>query len=166
MTDISTLRHNAFSAKLAVHRVAAFYNDLKRTDLLQRIPETQDTFSGHQLRGMFDEFRDLSRRMESALSEEVTRLSVDAEHAVNAYALAHYGFSPGDDIDVGPPDASGQSKFRVLKVFLQSGTDSDIRVDAARLDADGSPGARWDLFMKAPGQMQMEKSKQSEANAR
>jgi hypothetical protein len=166
MTDISTLRHNAFSAKLAVHRVAAFYNDLKRTDLLQRIPETQDTFSGHQLRGMFDEFRDLSRRMESALSEEVTRLSVDAEHAVNAYALAHYGFSPGDNIDVGPPDASGQSKFRVLKVFLQSGTDSDIRVDAARLDADGSPGARWDLFMKAPGQMQMEKSKQSEANAR
>jgi hypothetical protein len=166
MTDVSTLRHDAFSAKLAVHRVAAFYNDLKRTDLLQRIPETQDTFSGHQLRGMFDEFRDLSRRMESALSEEVTRLSVDAEHAVNAYSLAHYGFSPGDDIDVGLPDASGMAKVRVLKVFLQSGSDSDIRVDAAQLDPDGSLGARWDLFMKAPGQMQIEKSKESDANAR
>jgi hypothetical protein len=115
---------------------------------------------------MFDEFRDRSRRLESALSEEVSRLAVDAEHAVNAYALAHYGFSPGDDIDVGLPDASGHVKFRVLKVFLQSGTDSDIRVDATRLDPDGSPGVRWDLFMKAPGEMQMEKSKQSEANAR
>jgi hypothetical protein len=165
MTDISTLRHNAFSAKLAVHRVAAFYHDLKRTDLLQRIPETQDTFSGHQLRGMFDELRDLSRRMESALSEEVTRLSLDAELAVNAYALAHYGFSPGDDIDVGLSDIGGQVKFRVLKVFLQSGTESDIRLDAARVDSNGSLGVRWDLFMKGPGQMQMEKSKQSEANA-
>jgi len=165
MTDISTLRHDAFSAKLAVHRIAAFYNDLKRTDLSQRIPETQDTFTGHQLRGMFDEFRDLSRRMESALSEEVTRLSADAEFAVNAYALAHYGFSPGDDIDVGLPGISGERKFRVLKVFLQSGTDSDIRIDAARLDADGNPSVRWDLFMTGPGQVQMEKSKQSETSA-
>jgi hypothetical protein len=166
MTDVSTLRHNAFSAKLAVHRVAAFYNDLKRTDLAQRIPETQDTFSGHQLRNIFDEFRDLSRRMESALSEEVTRLSVDAEYAVNAYAKAHYGFSPGEDIDLGLPGPDSQVRFRVLKVFLQSGTDCDIRVDATRLDPDGSPGARWDLFMKGPGQVQMEKSKQCEADAR
>jgi hypothetical protein len=53
----------------------------------------------------------------------------------------------------------------VLKVFLQSGTESDIRLDAARVDSNGSLGVRWDLFMKGPGQMQMEKSKQSEANA-
>jgi hypothetical protein len=165
MTDVSTLRHNAFSAKLAVHRVAAFYDDLKRTDLAQRIPETQDTFSGHQLRGMFDELRDLSRRIESALSEEVMRLALDAEFAVNAYALAHYGFSPGDDIDVGLPGVGSQARFRVHKVFLQSGTDSDIRVDANRLEPDGSLGVRWDLFMKGPGQMQMEKSKQSDAIA-
>ena len=149
-----------------MHRVAAFYNDLKRTDLAQRIPETQDTFSGHQLRNIFDEFRDLSERMESALSEEVTRLSVDAEDAVNAYAKAHYGFSPGEDIDVRLLSPDSLVKFRVLKVFLQSGTDSDIRVDATRLDSDGSRGVRWDLFMSAPGQVQMEKSRQCEASAR
>jgi hypothetical protein len=158
MSDVSSLRHRAFSAKLAVHRVAAFYNEFKRTDLAQRVPETQDTLSGHQLRTLFEEFQDVCRRMESALFEEVTRLSVDAEYAVNSYTKAHYGFAPGEDIDVSLPTDEGRHHFRVIKVFLQSGTESDVRVDATQIDVDGSPGPRWDIFMKGPGQVQAEKS--------
>ncbi len=158
MNDVSNLRHNAFSAKLAVHRIAAFYNEFKRSDLANRIPETQDTLSGHELRNLFEEFQDLSRRMESALFEEMTRLSVDAEYAVHSYAKARYGFGPGEDIAVALPGAVGEAKVRVVKVFLQSGTESDIRVDASQLGADGNPGVRWDIFMKGPGQVQPDKS--------
>ena len=49
-------------------------------------------------------------------------------------------------------------KFRILKVFLQSGTDSDIRLDGIQLNADGTPGVRWDLFMSGPGEFQLKKS--------
>ena len=166
MSDVSSLRHRAFSAKLAVHRITAFYNEFKRTDLAQRVPETQDTLSGHQLKVLLEEFQDVCRRMESALFEEVTRLSVDAEYAVNSYAKAHYGFAPGEDIDVTLPTAEGHPHFRVIKVFLQSGTESDVRVDATQIGADGTPGARWDIFMKAPGQVQADKSIKRDASAR
>lgn len=166
MSDVSSLRHRAFSAKLAVHRIAAFYNEFKRSDLAQRVPETQDTLSGHQLRILFEEFQDVCRRLESALFEEVTRLSVDAEYAVNSYAKAHYGFGPGEDIDVSLPTTDGKPVFRVLKVFLQSGTESDVRLDATEIGDDGKPGARWDIFMKAPGQVQAEKSIKRETIAR
>jgi hypothetical protein len=166
MADLPTLRHKAFTAKLAVHRVSAFYNEFKRTDLAQRAPETQDTLSGHQLKTLLEEFQDVSRRMESALFEEVTRLSVDAEYAVNSYAKARYGFGPGDDIEITLPAPNGKAKFRVLKVFLQSGTDSDIRVDATQLSADGRPGVRWDIFLAGPGEVQMEKSIKREVGAR
>jgi hypothetical protein len=46
----------------------------------------------------------------------------------------------------------------VVKVFLQSGTEGDIRVDASQLGADGNPGVRWDMFMKGPGQVQPDKA--------
>jgi hypothetical protein len=166
MNDVSNLRHNAFSAKLAVHRVATFYNEFKRSDLAHRIPETQNTLSGHQLRNLFEEFQDLSRRMQSALFDEMTRLSLEAEYAVHSYAKARYGFGPGEEIDVTLPGPVGEAKVRIVKVFLQSGTESDIRVDASQLGADGNPEARWDIFMKGPGQVQPDKSIKRELGAR
>ena len=158
MTDIAALRHEAFLAKLAVHRIATYYNEVRRADLTARFPETQNTLSGIELRNLFERFDETSRAMETALREEMVRLSVEAEWAVNAYAKAHYGFGPGDDIEVALPGGEHEVKFRILKVFLQSGTDSDIRLDGIQLNADGSPGVRWDLFMSGPGEFQLKKS--------
>jgi hypothetical protein len=157
MTDIAALRHEAFVTKLAVHRIATFYNEVRRADLTGRFPQTQDTLTGIHLRNLFEQFDEASRRMETALHEEMVRLSVEAEWAVNAYAKAYYGFTAGDDIEVTLPGGLHPVNFRVLKIFLQSGTDSDIRVDGIQLNADGTSGVRWDLFMSGPGELQTKK---------
>ena len=63
---------------------------------------------------------------------------LEAETAVNAYAKQCYGFGPGDDIQMGYPSSGSPVRLRVYKVFLQSGTDSDIRVDASCRQPDGT----------------------------
>ena len=52
--------------------------------------------------------------------------------------------------------------MRVNKVFLQSGTDSDVRVDASFVQPDGSVGSPWDLYMKGPGEFQLDKAQRRE----
>lgn len=84
------------------------------------------------------------------------RLASDAEQAVHDYVRLHYGFGPGDVIKLAYREL-GQLQLRVNKIFLQSGTDSDIRVDASFLQPDGTSGSRWDLYMKAPGEFQLDK---------
>ena len=96
----------------------------------------------------------------------MVRLSVEAEKAVNAYVRTHYGFGPGDDIRMGYPTPDSAVRLRVHKVFLQSGSDSDIRVDASFLKTDGITGSRWDVYMKAPGEFQFEKIQLREAATR
>jgi len=76
------------------------------------------------------------------------------------------GFGPGDDIRMGYPTADSAVRLRVHKVFLQSGSDSDIRVDASFLKTDGVTGSRWDVYMKGPGEFQFEKIQRREAPAR
>jgi hypothetical protein len=55
--------------------------------------------------------------------------------------------------------------LRVHKIFLQSGTDSDVRVDASFLQMDGNKGSRWDVYMKGPGEFQLEKIQRKESVA-
>jgi len=57
-------------------------------------------------------------------------------------------------------------RLRVHKVFLQSGTESDVRVDASSLQLDGDAGSRWDVYMKGPGEFQFEKIQRKETVAR
>ncbi len=156
--DFSALRHEAFTAKLAVHRVAAFYNELRRADLINRFPEMPATLSGYELSSLFEHYADRSRKLELALREEMIRLSVEAEWAVNAYAKARYGFSPGEDILVTLPGGERPVRFRLFKVFLQSTTESDVRLDGVQLNADSTPGVHWDLYMSGPGEIQLKKS--------
>ena len=58
---------------------------------------------------------------------------------------------------MGYPNPANPVRLRVHKVFLQSGTESDIRLDGSFLQDDGTTGSRWDIYMKAPGQFQFEK---------
>jgi hypothetical protein len=162
MPDVASLRLRAFSIKLALRRIAAFYHALRGAHLLESVPEAGELAAAPTLKVLFTEFRDLHTRMEAALFDEVTRLAVDAEGAVNAYVRAHYGFAPGDVIQV-PFPRHGTLPVRVMKVFLQSGAESDIRVDGAIVEHDGTmQPIRWDIFLKAPGQFQPEKMQMRE----
>ena len=89
-------------------------------------------------------------------------MSIEAEKTVNAYARARYGFAPGDQFQMGYPDAERPVTLRVHKVFLQSGTESDVRVDASLLEKDGARGDRWDVYMKGPGEFQFDKIQRKE----
>jgi hypothetical protein len=157
MPDVASLRLRAFSIKLALRRVAAFYHVLRAAHLVDNVPEASDLAAAPGLKTMFSEFCDLHVRMESALFDEMTRLALDAESAVNEYVRVHYGFGPGDVVQV-PFSRPGPLPVRVIKVFLQSGAESDIRVDGAILQLDGTAQTmRWDIYLKAPGQFQPEK---------
>jgi len=156
MPDVASLRLNAFSIKLSLRRVAAFYHQLRAARLLDAVPQVGDLAAAPHLKVIFDEFRDLHARLESSLFDEMTRLALDAEQAVHDYVKVHYGFGPGDIIKLAYRDV-GQLQLRVNKIFLQSGTDSDVRVDASFLLADGTGGSRWDLYMKGPGEFQLDK---------
>ena len=149
--EIAALRHRAFSVKLALRRVAASHNEIKRARLGQQIPELEYFVAAPHLKILF---------------EEMVRLSLEAEKSVNAYVKRHYGFAPGDDIQMGYPTSDSPVRLRVHKVFLQSGTDSDVRVDASFLQRNGSTGSRWDVYMKGPGEFQFEKIQRKEAHAR
>jgi len=163
--DIAALRHRAFSVKLALRKVAAFYNEIKRAKLNQQIPELEYFVAAPHLKFLFDEFQDLYTRVEASLFEEMIRLSVEAEKSVNAYVKKHYGFAPGDDIQMEYPSAERTLRLRVHKVFLQSGADSDVRVEGSLLQRDGSAASRWDLYMKGPGEFQFDKIQRREARA-
>ena len=157
MPDVSSLRLRAFSIKLALRRIAAFYHALRGAHLLESAPEAGDLAAAPALKLIFGEFRDLHTRMESLLFDEMARLAVDAESAVNDYVRAHYGFGPGEVIQV-PFPRHGMLPVRVAKVFLQSGAESDIRVDGSIVQIDGTiPAIRWDIYLKAPGQFQADK---------
>lgn len=157
MPDIASLRLRAFSVKLALRRVSAFYHALRAAHLLELVPEPGELAAVPSLKFVFTEFKDLHVRMESVLFDEMTRLAIDAESAVNDYVRAHYGFGPGDVIQV-PFPRPGPLPVRVAKVFLQSGAESDIRVDGSILQLDGTvQSIRWDIYLKGPGQFQPEK---------
>lgn len=162
MNDVLPLRIRAFSLKLTLRNVAAFYNDLRRARLVERLPALDDLESAVHLRHVFEEFKDVAQRLEHSVFEEVVRLSIEAEKTVNHYVRAHYGFGPGDVIEVPTGVADRPLRMTVNKVFLQSGSDSDIRVDGSVLAADGSTASRWDVHMKAPGVFQMELLKRRE----
>jgi hypothetical protein len=155
--DIATLRHRAFAVKLALRRIASFYNEMKRAKLADQVPELEYFVAAPHLKITFDELQDVHRRLETTLFDEMVRLSIEAEKSVNAYVKVHYGFAPGDDIQMGYPTSDSPVRLRVHKVFLQSGTDSDLRVDASFLQMDGNTGSRWDVYMRAPGEFQFEK---------
>jgi hypothetical protein len=152
-----SLRHRAFTIKLTLRRVAGYYTDLKRARLADRVPDLEGCDASPRLRKLFAEFSESHKHLESALLDEMVRLSIEAERTVNAYARTHYGFGPGDDIQVGYPNPGSPTRLRVHKVFLQSGTESDIRLDGSFLQTDGSTGSRWDIYMKGPGQFQFDK---------
>jgi hypothetical protein len=160
--DISALRHRAFSVKLALRRLAAFQDEIKRAKLTDRVPQIEALVAAPELGVLFDQFQDVHKRLETSLFDEVLRLSLEAEKAANAYCRAFYGFGPGDDIQMGYPTSSNPVRLRVHKIFLQSGTDSDIRVDASFVQNDGSAASRWDVYMKGPGEFQFEKIQRRE----
>ena len=161
MPDIASLRLRAFSVKLSLRRITTFHHQLRAAKLMDSVPQASDLAAAPHLKLVFDEFRHLHSRMESMLFEETTRLSQEAEQAAHAYVRAHYGFGPGDAINVVYPNV-GPVQLRVNKVFLQSGTDSDVRVDASFVQPDGSVGSRWDLYMKGPGEFQLDKTQRRE----
>jgi hypothetical protein len=139
---------------------------MKRARLSQQVPELEYFVAAPHLKHLFDEFQDVHARVETSLFEEMVRLSLEAEKSVNAYVKKHYGFAPGDDIQMGYPTANSPVRLRVHKVFLQSGTESDVRVDASSLQLDGDAGSRWDVYMKGPGEFQFEKIQRKETVAR
>jgi hypothetical protein len=153
----ASLRHRAFAVKLALRKVAGLYSDMKRARLTDRAPELEDCASAPRLRTLLEQFHEAHERLEKALLEEVVRLSIEAERTVNAYARSHYGFGPGDEIQVSYPSPGNPVRLRVHKVFLQSNTESDIRLDGSFLQTDGTTGSRWDIYMKGPGQFQFDK---------
>jgi hypothetical protein len=157
MSEVAALRLRAFSIKLALRRIAAFYHALRAARLLESVPEAGELAAAPTLKVILAEFKDVHTRMESMLFDEMARLAVDAESAVNDYVRAHYGFGPGDVIQV-PFPRQGTLPVRIVKAFLQSGAESDIRLDGAVVQFDGSTQAtRWDIYLKAPGQFQQDK---------
>jgi hypothetical protein len=158
MSDIAALRLRAFSAKLALKRLSAFYRQLKAAKLLESLPEAHEIAAAPGLKHALTEFGEVSRRVESQMFEEVTRLAVEAEEAANQYTRSRYGFGPGEVIKVEQIDGGAQ-RLRVAKVFLQCGTETDIRVEAVVLRPDGAPVSTWDLFYSAPGELQSAKGR-------
>lgn len=158
MSDIAALRLRAFSAKLALKRLSAFYRQLKAAKLLEALPEAHEIAAAPGLQQSLVEFGEVSRRVEAQMYEEVMRLAVEAEEAANTYARARYGFGPGEVIKVDQL-AGGPVRLRVAKVFLQSGAETDIRVEASALRPDGTPVSTWDLFYNAPGVLQSAKGR-------
>jgi hypothetical protein len=164
MSDIATLRLRAFSAKLALKRLGGFYHQLKSAGLADSLPESHEVAAAPGLLQTLSEFSDVHRRTETMLFEEVTRLAIEAEEAANLYARMQYGFGPGEVIKVEHP-TSGPVRLRVTKVFLQSGTDSDIRVEAASLRPDGTVIDTWDLYFGGPGQFQADRTRRRAPSA-
>jgi hypothetical protein len=158
MSDIAALRLRAFSAKLALKRLGALYRQLRAAKLLEALPEAHEIAAAPGLKHALSEFGEVSNRLETQLFEEVTRLAVEAEEAANTYARARYGFGPGEVIKV-EQMAGGPARLRVAKVYLQSGTETDIRVEASALRPDGTPVSTWDLYYNAPGQLQSAKGR-------
>jgi hypothetical protein len=157
MPDVATLRLQAFSIKLALRRISAFYHALRGAHLLENAPEAGELAAAPSLKVIFSEFKDLHARMESVLFDEMARLAIAAESAVNEYVRVHYGFGPGEVIEV-PLPRLGTRRLRVAKVFLQSGAESDIRVDCTISPHEGTAhAAHWDVYMKGPGQFQQDK---------
>jgi hypothetical protein len=153
----ASLRHRAFLLKLALRRISAFHADVRRAALADRVADVEGDIGTLELRRVFAEFTDVHRRLESALLDEMVRLAIDADRTVSMYARKRYGFGPGDEIKVAYPDADNPARLKVHKVFLQSDTDSDVRIDGSFLSEDGSLGSRWDIYMKGPGQFQFHK---------
>ena len=91
---IASLRHRAFAVKLALRKVAGFYSDMKRARLTERAPDVEDYAALPKLRAALEQFREAHERLETALLDEMVRLSIEAERTVNAYARTHYGFGP------------------------------------------------------------------------
>ncbi len=164
--DIAKLRHRAFAVKLALRRLAAFHHEMKRAQLSEQVPELEYFVAAPHVKVLFDELQDVHKRLETTLFDELVRLSLEAEKTVNAYAKMRYGFAPGDDIEMAIPISDSPVRLRVHKVFLQSGPDSDIRVDASSLQPNGVAGSRWDLYLKGPGEFQFEKIQRKEEVSR
>lgn len=154
---IASLRHRAFAVKLALRKVAGFYSDIKRARLTERASELEDYVAAPRLGTLFEQFREAHEQLEAALLDEMVRLSIEAERTANAYARTHYGFGPGDDIQMSYPNPANPVRLRVHKIFLQSNDESDIRLDGSFLQTDGTIGSRWDIYMKGPGQFQFDK---------
>ena len=154
---VAALRHRAFLVKLALRNVSAFYNEMKRARLAERVPDLEYSVVESKLKLMFDEMRDVHKRLEANLFGEMVRLSIEAERTVNAYSRARYGFAPGDEFQMDHPKVARVVTLRVHKVFLQSSRDSDVRVDASLMEDDGPRGSRWDVYMTGPGEFQYDK---------
>jgi hypothetical protein len=161
MPDVATLRLKPFSIKLTLRRVASFYQELRSAKLVEAVPGGSDLAAAPHLKHILAEFKDVHGRMETVLFDEMARLSADAECAVNDYVRTRYGFGPGDNIQLADP-RMGPVKLRVNKVFLQSASDSDIRVDASFMQPSGEAGSRWDLYMKSPGEFQLDRTTRRE----
>jgi hypothetical protein len=158
MSDVAALRLRAFSAKLALKRLSAFQQQLAAAKLLDALPDAHEIVAASELQRTLSEFVDVYRRVDALMFDHVAGLTVEVQEAANRYALARYGFAPGDLIKVEP--AGGEPlRLRVTKIFLQSSTESDIRVEAAVLRSDGVPTASWDLYYAGPGQLQAAKSR-------
>jgi hypothetical protein len=158
MSDIAALRLRAFSAKLALKRLGGFYARLKTAALADGLPESHEVAATPGLQQTLSEFSDVHRRTETMLFEEVRRLAIEAEEAANLYARMEYGFGPGEVVKVQHP-SGGPVRLRVTKIFLQSGSDSDIRVEAASLRPDGTVIDTWDLYFAAPGKFQADRTR-------
>jgi hypothetical protein len=158
MSDVAALRLRAFSAKLALKRLSGFHQQVTAAKLLDALPDVHEIAAAPDLQQTLSEFADVHRRVEALLVDQVACLMVEAQGAANRYALARYGFAPGDLVKFEP--AGGvPMRLRVTKIFLQTSMESDIRVEAASVRSDGSPADSWDLYYAGPGQLQVAKSR-------
>ena len=129
------------------------------------MPEAHEIAAAPILQESLSEFGGVCRRVEAQLFDEVTRLAEEAEVAANHYSRVRYGFGPGEMIKV-EQLSGGTARLRVAKVFLQFGTESDIRVEAVSLRPDGTPASIWDLFYSEPGRLQLAKGRRPAPTAR
>jgi hypothetical protein len=164
MSDVAALRLRAFSAKLALKRLSGFHQQFTAAKLLDALPDAHEVVAASDLQQTLSEFAGVHRRMETLLSDQVACLTVEAQQAANRYASARYGFAPGDLIEV-KPVGSAPMRLRVTKVFLQTSTESDIRVEAASIRPDDAPADNWDLYYAGPGQLQAARSRRRAESA-
>jgi len=158
MSDVAALRLRAFSAKLALKQLSGFHRQLAAPKLLDALPDAYELVAAPDLQQTLSEFADAYRRVETLLVDQVACLTVEVQEAANRYALARYGFAPGDLIKV---ELAGDAptRLRVTKIFLQTSMESDIRVEAASIRPDGLALESWDLYYAGPGQLQVAKTR-------